>query len=79
MIIPENESQIDPEDDRMAEAIVAIRFGSERNWSRKFREGEVIDAGFIDNGTCHGRSETLRLESRGEADTVLLRGSGDSQ
>jgi hypothetical protein len=58
--------------DRMHEAIEAIRFGSERNWSRKFREGEAIAAGFVDGGVCHGRSETLDLDSRGEADTKLF-------
>jgi hypothetical protein len=65
--------------DRMAEAINAIRFGSEQNWSRKFRNGEVIAAGFVDGGSCHGRSETLDLKSRGDVDTLLLRGNGDGQ
>ena len=69
--------------DRMHEAIEAIRFGSERNWSRKFREGEAIAAGFINEaGNCYGRSETLDLDSRGDADTALLRGvkaTGDQQ
>lgn len=64
--------------DRMAEAIEAIRFGSERNWSRKFREGEVIAAGFVTDGVCHGRSETLGIESREAKDTALLRGTGES-
>jgi hypothetical protein len=60
--------------DRMAEACEAIRFGSERNWKRAYRsEGELVSAGFVDNGVCHGRSETLDLESRGEKDTALLR------
>jgi hypothetical protein len=58
--------------DRMAESIAAIRFGSDRNWSRKLREGEVIAAGFIDSGFCHGHSETLGIQSRGEADTALM-------
>lgn len=65
--------------DRMAEAIEAIRFGSRQDWSRKFRNSEVIAAGFIDNGHCTGKSETLNLKSRGMADTLLLRGTGDSQ
>jgi hypothetical protein len=59
--------------DRMAEALQAIRFGSERNWRREIREGDVISAGFVDAGfNCHGRSETLDLDSRGEKDTTLL-------
>lgn len=65
----------DVDHDRMKEAIECIRFGSERNWRRKFRDGEVISAGFVDDeGRCHGRSETLGLDSRKELDTALLRG-----
>jgi hypothetical protein len=63
----------DVDHDRMAEAIAAIRFGSDQNWERKLRkDGELISAGFIDNGECHGRSETLGIESRGMPDTELL-------
>jgi hypothetical protein len=62
--------------DRMYEALEAIRFGNERNWERKIRmNGEAIAAGFIDNGVCYGRSETLSLDSRGAADTALLAGA----
>jgi hypothetical protein len=64
----------DVDHDRMKEAIECIRFGSERNWRRKFRDGEVISAGFVDDGVCHGRSETLNLASRKDLDTALLRG-----
>jgi hypothetical protein len=64
----------DVDHDRMKEAIECIRFGSERNWRRKFRDGEVISAGFVDDGRCHGRSETLDLDSRKDLDTALLRG-----
>jgi hypothetical protein len=63
----------DVDHDRMAEAIEAIRFRSRQNWSRKFRTGEVIAAGFVTGGVCHGRSETLDLDSRGKVDTALLR------
>lgn len=31
-----------------------------------------IAAGFVENGKCHGRSETLDLDSRGYVDTALL-------
>lgn len=59
--------------DRMFEALQAIRFGPERNWSRKIRcDGEAISAGFVDDGICHGRSETLGLASRSEVDTALF-------
>lgn len=62
--------------DRMVEACAAIRFGSDRNWERKTHaEGDLISAGFVTNGVCHGRSETLDLESRGDLDTALLRGA----
>ncbi|MFL9904664.1 hypothetical protein PQR71_42165 [Paraburkholderia fungorum] len=65
--------------DMMYECLENLRFGNERNWVREIRKnGEAIAAGFIDNGRCYGRSETLGLESRGEADTALLRGNGDS-
>lgn len=60
--------------DRMHEALEAIRFGSDRNWGRKYREGEAVSAGFVDGGECHGKSETLGLKSRGAVDTKLLKG-----
>lgn len=59
--------------DRMNEAIGAIRIGYENDWSRKYRQGKAISAGFITEGICHGRSETLNLDSRGDADTELLK------
>lgn len=60
--------------DRMAEACEAIRFGDSRNWARKYRNGECVSAGFVDGMRCHGRSESLNLDSRPEIDTILLRG-----
>ena len=61
--------------DRMAEAMECLRFGSERDWHR--RQGEVLAAGFVDGGgNCHGRSETLGIASRPDADTALLRSQG---
>lgn len=64
----------DVDHDRMAEALEAIRFGDDHNWRRELQtEGSIIAAGFIDpEGMCHGRSETLGLESRGAVDTELL-------
>lgn len=59
--------------DRMYEAMQAIRFDTGfRDWERKLRHGEAISAGFVTNGVCHGRSETLNLDSRGDKDTALL-------
>jgi hypothetical protein len=65
----------DVDHDRMYEAMEAIRFDTGfRDWSRKIRtEGEAVSAGFITDGRCHGRSETLGLDSRPEVDTALLR------
>jgi len=62
--------------DRFHESLAAIRFGSEQNWRRHVLgdPSDLVSAGFVDDGFCHGHSETLRLKSRGDADTVLLRG-----
>lgn len=60
--------------DRMYEAMEAIRFGTKHDWNRKIRsEGQAVSAGFITAGHCHGRSETLNLDSRPEKDTMLLK------
>lgn len=61
--------------DRMYEALGAIRFGCPSNWSRKYRDGEAISAGFITDGKCHGKSETLNLKSRPDEDTKLYKES----
>lgn len=63
--------------DRMAEALECIRFGYSHNWERKLhnareKDGVLLSAGFVENGVCHGRSETLGIASRGAKDTALL-------
>ena len=58
--------------DRMFEALECIRFGEERDWVRKYHQGQAISAGFIINGICSGRSETLDLNSRDEIDTAIF-------
>lgn len=59
--------------DRFAEATGAIRFGAEQQWRRHMYGFRPVSAGFVDHGgQCYGRSETLGLESRGDADTRLL-------
>lgn len=61
--------------DRMVEACAYIRFGGDHGWSRKYKEGQVISAGFISSkGECYGHSETLGLKSRGAVDTELFQG-----
>lgn len=59
--------------DCMAEALEALRFGGDHDWHR--RQGEVVSAGFIDGGECHGRSESLNIDSR-KRDTMLYRAGG---
>ncbi len=60
--------------DYFAEAMEAIRFGNFRDWTRgKFKQGNIISAGFVTNGVCHGRSESLDIDSRVKLDTELLK------
>jgi hypothetical protein len=61
---------------RMADAMEALRFGDDRDWHR--RQGEVVSAGFIDGGECHGRSESLDIDSRKGIDTMILRAGGSA-
>ena len=61
--------------DRMWEMIASIRFGTPQHWDRTLRGGEVISAGFVSNGKCHGHSETLQVCSRTLIDTALLQQS----
>jgi hypothetical protein len=62
--------------DRMWQALECIRFGSDRDWKRSLRqEGSLISAGFVTDDYCHGHSETLGVECRGMADTLLLKGT----
>jgi hypothetical protein len=57
--------------DCMVEAADRIRNQSYGNWKRVDRM--PISAGFVDsNMVCHGRSETLDLDSRPE-DTLILK------
>jgi hypothetical protein len=56
--------------DAMAEMLMHIKNQTFGNWERVFRE--PISAGFVDGSRCHGKSESLGLESRPE-DTILLK------
>lgn len=58
--------------DRFAEILSNIRHGGDRNWERIYRE--PISAGFIIDGKCHGKSETLDLNSRPEDTELYQRG-----
>jgi hypothetical protein len=60
--------------DVFANAVSRLKNQSHGNWKRIDRD--VIAAGFIsyDYGimSCHGRSETLNLDSRGRLDEMLI-------
>lgn len=53
----------------MAESVSAIRDQDFGNWKRIRRT--AISAGFVENGKCVGRSESLNLQSN-PLDTLLL-------
>jgi hypothetical protein len=61
--------------DRFYESLAALRVGSDHNWRRHVLgcPSDLISAGFVSNGKCYGRSETLQCDSRGDVDTALLR------
>ena len=57
--------------DCMAEMISRIKNHTGNGWERVMRR--PISAGFITlTGECYGRSETLRLDSRGQLDNDLF-------
>jgi len=57
--------------DDMMEAICLIKKSSFNNWERILRV--PVSAGFVSSDNkCHGRSETLGLDSREQEDTALL-------
>jgi len=57
--------------DCMAEVLNRIKDRTTGDWHRVHRT--PISAGFITvEGECYGRSETLRLDSRGTTDTVMF-------
>lgn len=56
--------------DCMAEVLGRIKDQSYGSWRRVYRE--PIAAGFITGTCCHGRSETLNLDSRGRLDEMLI-------
>jgi hypothetical protein len=58
----------------MADALEALRFGGDRDWHR--RQGEIVSAGFVINGRCLGRSESLDVSSRLDLDTLILNSDG---
>lgn len=57
--------------DKMFEAVTQVRRGFVR-WVKPHIDAEAISAGFVSDGFCVGRSDTLDLNSRGEVDDKLL-------
>lgn len=59
--------------DDMADMVCNLKTydpNNRRNWERNYKE--PIAAGFTDGKHCHGRSETLNLDSRGRLDELLI-------
>lgn len=61
--------------DRFAEAVTAFKVG-DQHWRRPLRGEVPVAAGFVTQGQCHGKSETLGIGSRGAVDTGLLERAG---
>lgn len=61
----------DVDHDTFFEVARSIRNHTWGNWHRVHRE--IISAGFVDeNLICSGKSESLKVESRGAVDTEIL-------
>lgn len=58
--------------DDMADSCRNIKTYEGLNWKRKHNRDAVVSAGFVINGKCQGRSETLDIKSREQIDTKLL-------
>jgi hypothetical protein len=59
------------------DAVKTTRFDiGVRDWERKLYKAELIGAGFIRDGKCYGRSETLGVDSRGDLDSSLIKKNG---
>lgn len=56
--------------DAMAEVLEHIKDQTHGNWHRVFRK--PVAAGFVENGKCCGKSETLGLKARPEDSALLL-------
>jgi len=58
--------------DTFHEGVTALRNQTWGDWERIFRS--LISAGFVSKELeCYGKSETLKIESRGDKDTELLK------
>lgn len=60
--------------DRMFESLQMTSFDVDRK-SREWYDIDLLSAGFVySSGECYGRSETLDIDSRGDVDTLILKG-----
>lgn len=60
--------------DRMLESLQMTSFDVDRK-SREWCDIDLLSAGFVySSGKCYGRSETLDIDSRGDIDTLILKG-----
>ena len=60
--------------DRMFESLQMTSFDVDRK-SREWYDIDLLSAGFVySSGKCYGRSETLDIDSRGDVDTLILKG-----
>ena len=56
--------------DAFVESAMSLRDTTLGAWRRPAQK--TVAAGFVDNGKCYGRSETLNKDSRGKVDTALM-------
>ena len=60
--------------DRMFESLQMTSFDVDRK-SREWYDIDLLSAGFVySSGKCYGRGETLDIDSRGDVDTLILKG-----
>lgn len=55
--------------DVMSMAVVSLKDQTHGDWKRI--ERKVVSAGFVTGGVCHGKSESLHLESRARDNDIL--------
>lgn len=60
----------------MFHGVQELKQGVPQNWCRPYRDSECVGAGFVMDGTCYGRSESLNIDSRNQIDTKLLANGG---
>ena len=54
------------------QAVQTTKQGVPHNWLRPYSNAECVGAGFLMDGKCFGKSESLNVASRPGFDTALL-------